>query len=273
MTKNTKTSNSAMKTTIIFGYSIFVLMVLSYLATTAIPFGLLLQTSAVRHFNIIVMIIVFGVAALLPALVSYIIGDRATHAKNKTLHHYNGVLFAIAAYWAVTLFSWIQFTSFQGMSSQPFPTPMIITNIVPVILTILLMAITATYYAKQKKNTVSVLQYRPFQILLIVSVLNAYLYPYLSGFFAEDLAAIVSSICIPIIAITLAYVVLARHSETRLARLSDALVAMSTGWIATMLASSFLAFLQLSYQIETTLSYVVGFVIFATYLYLRSRKS
>jgi len=272
MIKNKKTLDSTMKTTIVFGYSLFALMVLSYLVTIAIPFSLQLQVPTVRHFNVIVMILVFGIAAILPALVSYIIGDKATPTKNKVLHHYNGVLFAIGAFWAAMSFSWIQFTSFQGLSDQPYPVPMIITNITPVILTILLMAIIAVNYARQQKNTSSVLQYRPFQIIVIALVLISHAYPNLSGFAAVNAAAILGSVSAPIIATTLAYVILARYGQTPLARLSDAIVAMSIGWVATLLTSSFTAFLRLDYQSEVTLGYVVGIVVFGAYLYLRTRE-
>jgi hypothetical protein len=273
MMKHKKNPMTQDKTTTIFGYTLFTLTVLSFLITTAIPFSFSLQYPTARHFNIIVMVVVFGVSAILPALVSYFFGDKATHAKNKSLHHYNGVLFGIAAYWVAQLFSWVGFSSIMGMNNIPYPTPMVIANIIPVILTIVVMAILAMNYGKKRKKTTSVLHYLPFQLVLIVSVLIGFVYPYGSGDFAADFLAVIGTFAIPLVVTALAYRVLAKYNPTRLARLSDAIVAMSMGWISMWLAASFLSFSRLPYQTEGILVYVIGFIVFVAYLYLRTRKS
>ena len=273
MKKHKNTSSSHNKITTIFGYSLFALMVVSFLATTAIPFSFTLQYPTARHFNIVVMIVAFAIAVILPALASYFIGDRATHSKNKALHHYNGVLFGVAAYWVAMVFSWIGFNSIFGMS-LPFPGPLVITNVTPVVLTILVMVIIAARYAKKQKNVASVLHYRPYQLVLIASVIGAFFVPYISG--TVNLNFIASSILwlfVPLIAVGVAYKVLAKRQVTRLARLSDATIAMSLGWITIWVADSFITFLQLPYQIASIPGYVFGLVVFLAYLYLRSRKA
>jgi hypothetical protein len=277
MIKHKKPLNEHIKVTTIFGYTLFALTVLSFLFTTAIPFGFSLQYPTARHLNIIVIILVFGITAILPALVSYLIGDKATHAKNKALHHYNGVLFGIAAYWVAILLSWIGFGSVAYVSAQAYPIPLVVGNILPVIFTIIIMAIVAVNYAKKQNNKTSVLHYRPFQITLVASVLIGFIYPYFSGDFAAGFMAIAGTLAIPVVITAIAYKVLARHHTTRLARLSDALIALSMGWIATWLANTFIITAmrepsQLSFQIAGILAYVVGFVVFVTYLYLRTRK-
>jgi hypothetical protein len=277
MKKHKKPSNKHIKVTTIFGYILFALTVLSFLFTTAIPFGFSLQYPTARHLNIIVIILVFGITAILPALVSYLIGDRATHAKNKALHHYNGVLFGIAAYWVAILFSWVGFSSVLFVSSYPYPLPLIVNNVIPVILTIILMAVIAINYAKKRNNKLSVLQYQPFQVTLITSVLIGFVYPYVSGNFAAGFMAVIGTLAIPVVFTAIAYKVLAKYHITRLTGLSDALVALSMGWIATWLASTFITTAmrepsQLSFQIASILAYVVGLVAYVTYLYLRTRK-
>ena len=272
MIKHKNTSKLHDKITTIFGYSLFALMVISFLSTTAIPFSFSLQYPTARHFNIIVIIIVFAIAVILPALASYFIGDNATHSKNKALHHYNGVLFGVVAYWVAMVFSWISFNSIFGMNT-PFPGPLVITNVTPVILTILVMAIIAANYAKKQKNVASVLHYRPFQLTLIASVIGAFFVPYISG--PVDFNVIAGSILwlfMPLAAIGIAYKVLAKYQVTRLARLSEAVIAMSFGWITIWVADSFIAYLQLPYQIASIPGYVVGLVVFLVYLYLRVRK-
>jgi len=275
--KYKKPSNKHIKVTTIFGYILFVFTVLSFLFTTAIPFGFSLQHPTARHLNIIVIILVFGITAILPALVSYLIGDKATHAKNKALHHYNGVLFGIAAYWVAILLGWIGFGSVSYVSAQAYPIPLVVGNILPVIFTIIIMAIVAVNYAKKQNNKISVLQYRPFQTVLIGAVLLGFIYPYFSGDFAAGFTAIVGTLAIPVVFTAIAYKVLAKYHTTRLTRLSDALVALSMGWIATWLASTFITTAmrepsQLSFQIASILAYIVGLAVFVTYLYLRTRK-
>jgi len=277
MTKHKKSLNEHIKVTTIFGYVLFALTVFSFIFTTAIPFGSSLQYPTARHFNIIVIILVFGITAILPALVSYLIGDKATHAKNKALHHYNGVLFGITSYWLAILFSWVGFGSIPFVSTQPYLIPIVVGNIVPVILTIIIMAIIALNYAKKQNNKTSVLLYKPFQVVLITSVLLAYVYPYLSGDFAGGFIAVLGTLALPVVLTAIAYRVLAKRHTTRLTRLSDALIALSMGWIATWLANTLIITaihepLQLAFQIVGILAYVVGLLVFVAYLYLRTRK-
>jgi membrane protein YqaA with SNARE-associated domain len=276
MTKHKKTVRSHNNITTIFGYSLFALTVLSFLVSTVIPFSFSFQYEGARHFNIAIMVITFAVAVILPALASYLIGDRATHAKNKSLHHYNGVLFGVTAYWTAQLFSWIGFSSILGVSQAEYPIPMFVSNGIPVIITIVLMAIIAGAYAKRTNNKTSVLQYRPFQIVLIASVVGTFLYPYISGEFDIDFTAMtIGLFAVPAVLVAIAYKVLAKYQTTRLSRLSDAVVAMSIGWVATLLAGSFIALLEQPYQlyeIESIVAYTVGLAIFATYLRLRTRQ-
>jgi len=274
MTKHKKISIPYNKVTITFGYTLFALTVLSFLISTAIPFAFSFQYPGARHFNIIVMVVTFAIATILPALASYFIGDKATHSKNKSLHHYNGVLFGVAAYWVAQLFSWVGFSSVLGVSESPYPTPLVVTNVIPVILTIILMAAVAVAYAKKRKSNTSVLLYRPFQIVLIIAFIGAFLYPYINGTFNPSFAAISFGLFgVPVVLVAISYRILAKYHTTRLARLSDAIIAMSTGWIATWLAGSFISYVQLPYQITTIPAYVVGAVVFVGYLFLRVRKS
>ena len=220
------------------------------------------------------MIIAFAIAVILPALVSYLIGDKVTHAKNRLLHHYNGILFGIAAYWVSQFFNWVGFNYLFGISEAPFPTPLAFTNVMPVIATIILMTFVAISYAKKQKSTTSVLQHRPYQIVLVAAVIGAFVAPYISGGVDVNYLAIsIAALAVPIIITAIAYKALAKHQPTRLARLSDAIIAMSMGWIATWLASSFISFIQLPYQIAGILAYVIGLTVFVIYLYTRNRKS
>ena len=259
--------------TTIFGYSLFALTVLSFLVSTAIPFGFALFTPTARHFNIAVMIVVFAVAVILPALASYFIGDRVTHAKNKALHHYNGILFGIAAYWVAQLFSWVGFSSLLHITEDSFPLNLAVTNSMPVIITIIVMALIAVSYIKKQTGRASVLQYRPYQVTLIAAIIGSFIAPYFSGSFDMNyLAASIATLVVPVILVAIAYKALDRLQPARLARLSDAIVALSFGWITIWIAATFISFTRLPYQVTSIVCYALGVVVFIAFLYLRVRK-
>jgi hypothetical protein len=279
MTNHKITSDKQQRITILFGYTLFGLTALSFLLHTLIPFSLSFQYPNAKHFNIIIMIVVFGMAALLPALISYFIGDSATRSKSKTVHHYNGVLFGITAYWLAILLSWVGFNLVSFVSSQPYPLPLVVNNIIPIAITMLSMTALAIGYSKKQTKNSTVINYRPFQMVLLGSVVLGFLYPNFSGDLETTFMGIVSGYLLPaliIVVTAVAYMVLSKHHTTRLARLSDALIAMSMGWIATWLANAFIVSslsqpMQSAFQVATIVSYSVGAVVIALYLYLRSR--
>lgn len=271
-TKNIPTQRH--KITTIFGYSLFAMMALSFLVTTVIPMTFALQYPTARHFNIIVLVVVFAVATILPALTAYFIGDKSTRSKKDTLHHYNGVLFGFAAYWVAMLMSWVGFSTIFGVSNQPYPAPLIATNVSPVVLTIILMIILAIAFVKKQKKNTSALRFLPYQLTLIIAVTGTFIAPYISNIPYVTFAGI-GNLLIPMVVIGMAYVILRKQKISRLARLSDAIIAMSVCWIAIWFAHSLLALLKLpfTYPIASIPAYVAGLAVFGVYLYLRTRKS
>lgn len=269
-TKNLPTQRH--KITTIFGYSLFAVMAVSFLVTTVIPMTFALHYPTARHFNIIVLVVVFAVATILPAFTAYFIGDKSTRSTKETLHHYNGVLFGFTAYWVAMFTSWIGFSTVFGVSDQPYPVPLIATNVAPAVLTIIIMGILAVVFAKKQNKNASVLQYVPYQLTLIISVVGTFIAPYVSDSSSISFGSI-GNLMIPVVITGIAYVLLRKQKIRRLARLSDALIALSIGWITVWVADSFLAFLQLPYPIAGIPAYVVGVVVFGLYLYLRTRKS
>jgi len=247
-------------------------MTLSFLLTTVVPMIFALQYPTARHFNIIVLIVAFAAAVILPALTAYFIGDKSTRSKKESLHHYNGVLFGFAAYWVAMLMSWIGFSTMFGVSDQPYPAPLIATNVAPVVLTIIAMIILAIAFAKKRNQNTSVLQFLPYQLTLFVGVAGTFIAPYISESPYVTFTGI-GNLLIPAVVTGVAYVVLRKQKIRRLARLSDAFIAMTIGWIAVWVSDSFIAFLQLPYPIAGITAYVVGLVVFGAYLYLRTRKS
>ena len=231
-----------------------------------------LQYPTARHSNIIAMTLAFAVAAILPALSAYFIGDRSTRSKKSTLHHYNGVLFGFAAYWVAMLMSWIGSSTVFRLSNQAFPANLITANVTPVILTIIVMIILSIAFAKKQNKNTSVLQFLPYQLTLIISIVGVFIAPYTSGSPYVTPAGI-GILIIPIVATLVAYFVLRKQNISGLARLSDALIAMSIGWITIWVTDPLLAFLRLSYPAASIPAVVVGLAVFGGSLYLRTRKS
>jgi hypothetical protein len=272
MIKQKHNENARNNVTVLFGYGLFIATVISFIISTLIPFGSVLINPNARHANIIIILIVFAVSVILPALFSYLIGDKVTHVKNKTLHHYNGVLFGIAAYWLATTFNMISVYTTPVEAS--FLVSIGLNSIVPVILTLAVMTILAIYFVKSSKNTQSVLYYRPFQILLSANILIFFGYLALNQINASESNVLLGLLAFlfPAVITLISYSVLGKHHAKKITRLTDALVAMSIAWIATPLASAFFAYTNVQYEALYSLTYVFGIAVWVAYLYFRIRK-
>jgi len=278
MTKNTSKSKQKLNNnnaTVIFGYSLFALIVLGSLLWTVIPLSNALFYPTSRHFNIIALMISFVAAAILPALASYALGDRATHNKNRALHHYNGVLFAIAAFWVATALSFVVWAPLASISELPVPLPSVLASAVPIILAVAVMTFLAITYTKKKKNSSSVLEHRPYQIVLIGFILALNLSLALSGNYDSGvkLWEIITPYIYPVVVVFVSYRVLAKYHISRFARLTDALIAMSFSYITMTSIGSYIAFLNLHWSVTLIWSYIIALVVWVAYLYLRTRKA
>jgi hypothetical protein len=272
--KNKQTINNKYNITVIFGYGLFALIVLSTVLWTVIPLSNSLFYPTSRHFNIIALIISFAAAAILPALASYIIGDRATHKKNKVLHHYNGVLFGVAAFWAATALSFVAWAPLASISQLPVPFSTMLASAVPILIAICVMTFVAITYAKKRKNTFSVLQHRPYQVVLICSVLVLNISLLISGNYnvGVNIWDIIAPYIYLVGLIVISYLALAKYHVTRSARLTDAFVAMSFSYITMTTISEYIAFLNLHWSVTLLWSYIIAIVVWVVYLYLRNRK-
>jgi hypothetical protein len=272
--KNKRKINNKYNTTVIFGYGLFALIVLGTTLWTVIPLSNALFYPTSRHFNIIALIISFVAAAILPVLASYVIGDRATHKKNKVLHHYNGVLFGIAAFWVATAFSFVAWAPLASIGQLPVPFPTILASAVPIIIAIAVMTVVAITYAKKKKYTLSVLEHRSYQVVLIGSVLALNFSLIIGGNYnvSVNLWDIVTPYTYLVVLMLVSYFVLAKYHTSRLARLTDATIAMSFSYITMTSISQYIAFLNLHWSVTLLWSYIIAIVVWVAYLYLRNRK-
>ena len=258
------------KTPIVFGYSLFALTIITVLVGTVIPLSRYLLNPQVKQpVSIILLIVTLFMAAVLPVFISYVFGDKATHVKNKTSHHLNGVLFGVAAYWVYLVLFNLSYTFGFLWASAQGTIAFRLIDAVPIILSIVVMAIVAGTYARHQKNKSSVLQHRPYQILLIVSVVlflcTQLMNPvYDRGIF---LALAISAIVIPVILTAISFRLFRKQKQTKSMRLSASIVAMSFGMIVTSLSVQYIAYLTLPFYATLLASQVVGVVVWAMYMW------
>ncbi|MDB5167186.1 MAG: hypothetical protein JWN26_331 [Candidatus Saccharibacteria bacterium] len=277
MKKTDKLLNRQRRVTIVFGYSLFLFTLVILTMFTVIPFtSLLFNPTVTRHLNALIILIALTLGAILPTVLSYVMGDSATHTKNKTSHHYNGVLFGIASYWLAILFMFIRIeTTPNIMMSIAEPWSSIIASW-PVLATIIVMLFVSITYAKNQKNKSSVLQHRPYQIVLVGSFAALSVYLAVIGDYSIGVLALASiaSLILQIILIIIAYKVLAKSRPSKAVRLSEAVITITISGIAVSLVSQLIG--QLSPLItvfDLVVPQLVGVCVWAVYLWLVLRRS
>ncbi len=274
MNKNTKSSNAQKNTTVLFGYSLFALTVITVIISTVIPFTLSLFNPQVNKLNVTVLLVSLVAGAILPALITYILGDRATHAKNKTPHHYNGVLFGVAAYWLSMLFSNIgSYTVPVVRDNIPFFLSEIV-NAWPIVATIIIMALVAVGYSRNQTKNMSVLDYRPYQLVLLTTVAIFFLVLIFSQDYSSGImiALTATSLVLPILLIGVSYIIISKRKTARLTVLLESVVATSIGLISASLFGQLISYSNFPIYPILALTWLVCLLVWVLYLSLVARK-
>jgi MFS family permease len=278
MKKNKQSSTMIKHTTVVFGYSLFALTILNVVISTVIPWVSIITKPHVLVFNASVFSIALVAGAILPVLLSYILGDRSTHVKNKASHHFNGVLFGVAAYWLSVLFTMF----------GPYSAPIVRENVSgvlgstivngwPIIATTIIMAFVAVSYARGQKKKSSVLEHRPYQIVLLGGVVANFLYMPISELFGslENLPLISIYAGAIIIFFAVSYVALSKSQPSRLMCTLLAVVAITMGFVAFTVAAQLLfgLFSADNFLTPMLISGVFGLIVWIGYLILISRRA
>lgn len=259
--------NYKRKATIVFGYSLFVAALLAVIVSTVIPWSMILLNPGSKHLSVIIILLSFVSASIVPFIVAYVIGDRTTRTKNKVTHHYNGVLFGVAAYWLSIFFSSIGSLA-PIIRTIPGIWVVAVVNAWPILATILVITVIAiSYHARTQKAGESVLQYKPYQLLLVSSVVAtlALTQQYLAD--GYQVIGGLLNIAIPAIFISISYLVLRKAYQSRLARLSTAIIAFSFGFTAMSFGGQIGSIV--GYTVLTTLAAaIIGLAVWGLYLWL-----
>jgi len=272
--KNKKMLENQIKTTTVFGYGLFIVNAI-VVALGLITFGAVFFEPYTNQLNVAILLIFIAAHLILPTLVSYIIGDKAAHAKNKKLHHYNGVLFGIAAYWLSMLVgnisSVIQIPNIEN-------TPFVLARIFsawPILATIAIMTIVAVVYNRKPRNNKTMLQYLPYQLALFGAVVGTFvftiinLYPSTLNF--DYLPSYIMTILTFLVLVAISYKAIPKNNNSAPAHTAQSIVAVSIGLISVALVGQF-AYPLIAGIAEIT-SYACGLIVWIIYLRLMSRKS
>lgn len=269
--KKQKQTNDAEKLTILFGYGLFTLLLASLAITTVIPWIALLFVPEAKQFNIVIFTITLIASAVLPALLSYFLGDQATHTKGKLGHHFNGILFGVAAYWIALFISFIGSNSIGGLGNLlAEPWPMVVNNIWQIAAVILIMGIVAAGYARWKKKA-SVLEYLPYQAVLLGGVAIVNIYAAANTPDANLPINTFLTFCIPAILVIFSYYIIPKSLFTRSARFTLSIVSMSLAFISAHIVSGILSY-AVSYNDLLLPMLIIGVVVMIAYLLLLRRR-
>jgi hypothetical protein len=257
--------------TVRFGYGLFALTILAVVVSTVVPLGNALTYPTARHFNILVMMISFVGVAVLPALISYLVGDRATHVKNRALHHYNGVLFGIASYWLMMVFGYFGFSSALGFAELSFPMSLVINSIVPIILTIGVMTLLAISAAKRSKSSLSVLHHPPFQVVLLTSFIAAITISLAPQYLTPENFSVLALmyVVIPASMVFFSYKFLSVLGFSKSVTLAAATIAVSVAFIS----ASVLSQLMMGIAYSALVPIGIGLAVWIGYLVVMVRSS
>lgn len=262
--KKHKHIDKSQNVTILFGYSLFAFTLLAIIISTVIPFSSILSSPTAKHLNVVIVMIGLVAGTLVPPLISYILGDRATKTKSKVSHHFNGVLFGILAYWLSLLLTLLGSDSVLKIR-ESFTEPLA-TIIVgwPILAITFVMAILAISYASRNVK-VSVLHYKPYQFILLATVIGTFLYILINQN-QWDIFGTLATL-IPIVLIGISYRILPKISTPKLTLASNAIIAASMGVIAASLVG------QLGFAISAELILLTELIVWMVYMWLILREN
>lgn len=276
MKKNKQPTNRIKNATILFGYGLFAFIVVDVLISTVIPWTTILFNPHTNHLNVWVFTISLAAGVILPTLIAYILGDRATHVKNKASHHYNGVLFGVAAYWLSLIFSVVGGSLIEALPNNLPSTAMsAIVNGWPIVATTIVMGFVAFSYAHHQKNKTSVMEHAPYQWTLVGSVIAFFvigiIIPVMTH--AEMLLISFVPLVLTVVAVLISYTAL-RHLRSRHLRVMSAVTATTFGLVALSVATRIAAdifYVGVSI-VPTIVAIAFGLAVWIGYLVVVARR-
>ena len=172
--KKQKTTDKFQKYTVIFGYALFIsIILLEIIGTGLFINNLSAHSDSPMYPRYVTVITLMSLSAILPPLISYFAGELSTKKKLSALtHHFNGILFAGTAFIVWLLLVTMNFSLIIPDSIAGIPGRFV--QFWPALATIIIMLILAIGYAKSKAKD-TVLSFKPFAITLLTATLGSIL--------------------------------------------------------------------------------------------------
>ena len=172
--KKQKTTDKFQKYTVIFGYALFIsIILLEIIGTGLFINNLSAHSDSPMYPRYVTVILLMSLSAILPPLLSYFAGELSTKKRLSALnHHFNGILFAGTAFIVWLLLVTMNFGLIIPDSIAGIPGRFM--QFWPVLATIIIMLILAIGYAKSKAKD-TVLSFKPFAITLLTATLGSIL--------------------------------------------------------------------------------------------------
>ncbi len=274
------TSKNISTPLIITGYVLYCMLIIAVLLSTTIPFGMLLSNPHVVVPNVIVSMTALTVGALLPALIGYIAGSKQTKSTSKVSHHFNGMLFGLLAFWLAQLMS-MYLTVPVAMYANHL-LGIVAVNVLPSVGVIALIAALAVLHRGSKYAKKDVIEYVPFAITLIATVMLVTLLPTVTALVNETFSL---ALALPAVFIVfsygLAYLSILKVRMAGLLRATWAAVAASVlvfaVYVVTLLESSVSVYInprptELTQTVEGILSLIFVLSIWLLYWIVQRRR-
>ena len=172
--KKQKTTDKFQKYTVIFGYALFIsIILLEIIGAGLFINNLSAHSDSPMYPRYVTVIALMSLSAILPPLISYFAGELSTKKRLSALnHHFNGILFAGTAFIVWLLLVTMNFSLIIPDSIAGIPGRFM--QFWPVLATIIIMLILAIGYAKSKAKD-TVLSFKPFAITLLTATLGSIL--------------------------------------------------------------------------------------------------
>lgn len=275
MVKTKISKLSQQKFTIKLGFGLYGLIVLGTIVSTIIPFAQLYGGAKVNHQSILLFIVFLSLGALLPTLIAYFIGYKATRAKDKTIRRFNGIAFGVLAYWVSTFLLIINPAQLIiDAKIMPLSSAVIIVNTWAILMTIVIFAIFAVFYPRTGNKKATALSYRPYQATLYTSfIIVSIILPILSQFREFSPGSLLDALAYTggVAAIVgISYYVLRKSKVTMIQRLTTSFFATSLGIIAMyglgQIMPYFANFDNYIYPTWSIVAVLLGLAVWAIYL-------
>ncbi|OJU88028.1 hypothetical protein BGO17_03575 [Candidatus Saccharibacteria bacterium 49-20] len=243
-----------MRVTVYYGYALFLLTVVGLLLTLVPWFQLIAVTNDTRtvsDFSVVMLLVSFAFTALAPPLIGYLAGDSATRTKSKIVHHFNGVLFGVLGVWL-----WFLATMLVGYAQQWLSAhnnfEQVLLNLAPASIAALVTIALGVFYARHTKHQIALIDYKPYQVLLISVAILSVLVTGAAGALSaqtggEFMTLALTYIIVPslftLVATLVGYWVLGKKGGNAWERVVRSLIAVGFAVIALTIVTQFAAYI------------------------------